>query len=115
MYLAVGVFDVIDQLTRDLNWSAFTFRRCTTEKVMFIILNVLDLTLSLVAINLGFKELNPLMAVLLGQTPVIVLLKLILPVTIAWVTPGRWLKPAIVVLLLILIWDIHQLIPFFLR
>jgi hypothetical protein len=104
---------VIDQLTQDLNWSAVTFRHCTAEKLAFIILNVLDLILTLVAVNLGFKELNPVMSVVLSQTPVTILLKLILPVTIAWVTPGRWLKPAIILLLLVLFWDIHELVLFF--
>ena len=70
--------------------------------------------MSLLAVNLGFKEMNPLMAVLLGQAPLTILLKLVLPVTIAWVTPGRWLKPAILVLLLVLLWDIHELVLYFL-
>jgi hypothetical protein len=52
------------------------------------------------------------MAALLSQPLLIILFKLILPILAAWATPGRWLRPAIILLALVLIWNIRGMILF---
>ena len=49
--------------------------------------------LSLLAFNLGFKELNPIMLVFLTQPIMLILIKFVLPLIIAWALPGKWLWP----------------------
>ena len=92
--------------------SSATFRQCTLEKVSFIALNQVDLILTLVAIHLGFDELNPFVDFMLGMPVLLVLVKLILPVAIAWLIPGRLLWPSIGLLALVAIWNLKELIAF---
>ena len=93
--------------------SSATFKQCTLEKVTFVVLNQVDLALTLVAINLGFDELNPLVNFLLGMPVLLVLVKLILPLLIAWLMPGRLLWPSIGLLILVAIWNFKELIAYF--
>ena len=93
--------------------SSATFKQCTLEKVSFVVLNQVDLVLTLVAINLGFDELNPLVNFLLEMPVLLVLFKLIIPVLIAWLIPGRLLWPSIGLLVLVAIWNLKELITFF--
>jgi fumarate reductase subunit C len=92
--------------------SSATFRQCTLEKVTFIVLNQVDLILTLVAIHLGFDELNPLVNFLLDVPVLLVIFKLVLPVAIAWLIPGRLLWPSIGLLALVAIWNLKELIAF---
>jgi uncharacterized membrane protein (DUF485 family) len=88
--------------------SSATFKRCTAEKVSFILLNQVDLTLTVLAIYLGFTELNPFMRYLI-QIPVLLLVvKLAIPLLIAWIMPGRLLLPSIALLALVIIWNIKE-------
>jgi len=93
--------------------SSATFKQCTLEKVSFVVLNQVDLVLTLVAINLGFDELNPLVNFLLEMPVLLVLFKLIIPVLIAWLIPGRLLWPSIGLLVLVAIWNLKELITYF--
>ncbi len=92
--------------------SSATFKRCTLEKVSFVVLNQVDLTLTLVAIHLGFDELNPFMGFLLDVPALLVLVKVILPLLIAWLMPGRLLWPSLAVLLAVAVWNIKELIAY---
>lgn len=93
--------------------SSATFKQCTLEKVSFVVLNQVDLALTLVAIHLGFDELNPLVNFLLDIPVLLVLFKLIIPVLIAWLMPGRLLWPSIGLLVLVAIWNLKELITYF--
>ena len=93
--------------------SSATFKQCTLEKVSFVVLNQVDLALTLVAIHLGFDELNPLVNFLLDIPALLVLFKLIIPVLIAWLMPGRLLWPSIGLLVLVAIWNLKELITYF--
>ena len=98
---------------RGLFSSAATFRKCTAEKVAFIVLGALDLLLTVVAMNLGLTEINPVMRLII-QIPVLILfVKLFVPVLIAWLMPGKLLIPSIVLLALVIIWNIKELVVFF--
>jgi hypothetical protein len=96
------------------NWldSAATFKKCTVSKVSFILLNQLDLTLTVLAISLGLVELNPLVRFLVEIPALLILVKLVIPVLIAWVMPGRLLLPSIALLFGVFIWNVKELIVF---
>jgi hypothetical protein len=93
--------------------SSATFKQCTLEKVSFVALNIVDLGLTLLAMHLGFDELNPLVNFMLDMPVLMVLVKLVLPVGIAWLMPGRLLWPSIGLLGLVAIWNLVELITFF--
>ncbi len=93
--------------------SSATFKQCTLEKVSFVVLNQVDVMLTLVAMHLGFDELNPLVNFLLEIPVLLVLVKLILPLLIAWLMPGRLLWPSIGLLVLVAIWNLKELIIYF--
>lgn len=93
--------------------SSATFKQCTLEKISFVVLNQVDLGLTLLAIHLGFEELNPLVNFMMDIPVLLILVKLILPVGIAWLMPGRLLWPSIGLLGLVAIWNLVELITFF--
>lgn len=90
--------------------SSATFKRCTTEKVSFIALNLVDLALTLVAMSLGFDELNPLVGFLLEMPALLIVAKIFLPLLFAWLIPGRLLWPPIAVLAAVAVWNVKELI-----
>ena len=93
--------------------SSATFKQCTLEKISFVVLNQVDLGLTLLAIHLGFEELNPLVNFMMDIPVLLILVKLILPVGIAWLMPGRLLWPSIGLLGLVAIWNLVELSTFF--
>jgi hypothetical protein len=95
--------------------SAATFKKYTREKVLFILLNEFDLTFTVVAVALGFTEINPLMRFLIGVPVLLIVFKLVIPVVIAWLVPGRLLWPAMVLMALVTIWNVKEIAIFFLR
>jgi hypothetical protein len=98
------------------NWfeASATFKKCTAEKASFILLSLFDLTLSVVAISQGFTEINPVMSFLIRLPALLILVKLAIPVLIAWLIPGRLLWPSIALLALVAIWNIKEIVVFFL-
>ena len=98
------------------NWweSAGTFRKCTTEKTSFILLCGFDLTLTVLAMYLGLAELNPFIRYLIQIPALLLVIKLAIPVLIAWLMPGRLLLPSIALLSLVVIWNIKELLVFLL-
>ena len=94
--------------------SSTTFKRCTTEKVSFILLSLFDLGLTILALSLGLWEINPVVRFLIKIPALLVVAKLVIPVLIAWVMPGRLLWPSIGALALVVIWNIKELVIFLL-
>jgi len=92
--------------------SAATFRSCTAEKVSFILLNQFDLTLTVLAIYLGFSELNPFLMRLVSIPALLLVFKLAIPILIAWLIPGKLLLPSIALLALVIIWNIKEILLF---
>jgi hypothetical protein len=93
--------------------SAVTFKKCTAEKLCFILLNFLDLGLTVFAVSSGLNELNPLMRHMLDVPYQLVLVKIGMPVLMAWLVPGKLLIPAAGLLAVIVGWDIRQLVIYF--
>ena len=94
--------------------SAATFRRCVPEKVSFVLLNQMDLMLTIFAIQLGLSELNPLLRHLVAVPPLLLTFKLAIPILIAWLAPGKLLLPSIILLSLVVSWNIKELLLFIL-
>ena len=99
-------------MTANLWDSSATFRRCTAEKASFVLLNQFDLTLTVLAIYLGLSELNPLIRQLVNIPILLLVIKLALPLLIAWLIPGKLLLPSIALLTLVIVWNIKELIIF---
>jgi hypothetical protein len=89
--------------------SAVTFKKCTLEKIAFILLNVIDLGLTLFAVSQGAHEINPLVNSVLNSPTQLLLMKIVLPVVFAWLVPGKLLIPAIAVLCFVTGWNIREL------
>ena len=92
--------------------SAATFKEDTAEKLAFIFLCLADMVLTLVAANLGFNEINLTVRLMLQIPLLLLLVKLVIPVFIAWVVPGKFLWPAIVLLALVVLWNAKELAVF---
>lgn len=92
--------------------SAATFNRGVAEKVSFVALQGLDVLLTLYAVSLGLSELNPLINSFLNAPVQFVLFKIISPIIIAWLVPGKLLLPAIAFIALVVCWDLKELLIF---
>jgi hypothetical protein len=90
--------------------SAATFRRGTAEKVSFVLLNQFDLVLTVLAMSLGVPELNPFIRYLVNIPVLLLVVKLAIPLLIAWLIPGKLLLPSVVLLALTIIWNIKELL-----
>ena len=90
--------------------SSATFKRCTAEKVSFIVLAEADFFLTVFAVFLGFYEMNPVVRFLFQVPALMIVVKGLLPVVIAWAIPGRLLWPSIGALGLVLIWNLKELL-----
>ena len=99
-------------MTANLWFSAATFRQCTAEKASFVLLNQFDLALTILAIYLGLTELNPLIRHLVNIPVLLLVVKLVIPLLIAWLIPGKLLLPSIAVLALAVIWNLKELVVF---
>lgn len=95
--------------------STATFKKCAVEKVSFIFLCLLDLVLTLAAMNLGIPEINPVIVYLIQIPALFLVVKFLMPVIIAWIIPGKLLLPSIGLLALVVIWNIKELVVFMIR
>ena len=95
--------------------SSATFKQCTAEKVAFIALAEADLLLTMVAVFAGFTELNPLVKFMLAVPALLIVVKGILPVVIAWAIPGRLLWPSIAALGVVFVLNVKELIVALIR
>ena len=99
-------------MTANLWVSTATFRRCIPEKVSFVLLNQVDLVLTVLAVSLGLSELNPLIRHLVAVPVLLLIVKVAIPLLIAWLTPGKFLIPAIILLSLVVSWNVKELLIF---
>ncbi len=97
-------------MTANLWGSAATFKQCIAEKISFVLLNQVDLVLTFVAISFGLNELNPLMRYLFAMPLLLLVVKFIIPLLIAWLAPGKLLLPSIVLLALFVAWNLKELV-----
>lgn len=93
--------------------TAATFRRGVLEKFSLILLIYLDLVLTLCAMSLGLSEQNPYMQILLENPLHLILVKAIVPIFIAWLSPAKLLIPSLGFMIFVIGWDVKELIIFF--
>ena len=99
-------------MTTGLFASSATFKKCAVEKISFIVLGILDLVLTVLAMKLGLSEINPLIKLALHLPLLILVIKFLIPVLIAWLLPGKLLIPSIILLALVIMWNIKELVYF---
>jgi len=79
-------------------------------KASYLLLQQIDLVLTVFAISIGLTEINPLMRSLLASPFLLVAAKLIIPLFIVWLVPGKFLIPAVGLLTLVVIWNVKELL-----
>ncbi|MDD5126688.1 MAG: DUF5658 family protein [Dehalococcoidales bacterium] len=79
-------------------------------KVSYLFLQQADLLLTLLAVSAGFSELNPVIANLINTPRELLLFKLVIPLVITLMVPGKLLVPAIALLSLVIGWNIKELL-----
>ena len=87
-------------------------RGCTWDlavKVSYILLHLFDLALTVLAVSLGLAELNPLMRDLLASPLQLIVIKLAIPLLIAWLVPSKLLIPGVLFLSLVIGWNAKEL------
>ena len=82
----------------------------TALKATFLIMQMADLTLTLVAARSGWIELNPLMRAQLDSLAVMAIVKFVIPGLVSWFVPGRLLIPAILLLCGVVGWNLREMI-----
>ncbi len=91
--------------------SVAQFKKGLSIKVAYVLLHQADILLTSFAVSAGFREFNPLIGLL--DTPArLLIFKLIIPLIIAWLVPARLLLPAILLLLLVIGFNLSQLLFF---
>jgi hypothetical protein len=100
-------------MIENLMASALTFRVATREKIAFIVLNWIDLSLTLFAMTIGANELNPVMRNMFTNPVYLYSAKLLIPTILAWVLPGKVLLPSIGLLVLVVAWNVKELVLFY--
>ena len=93
-----------------ISQSLGTFTRGTLFKASFLVLFYLDLLLTLVALDLGYIEMNSYMLRLLSRPPELLMVKGVTPVLVAWLVPAPLLLPAIGFMVAVSGWNIGQLL-----
>ncbi len=77
-----------------------------------MLLNQFDLALTVLAVSLGFFEINPLMRYLVTVPVLLLVVKSAVPLLIAWLVPGRFLLPSLILLGMVVVWNIRELCLF---
>lgn len=90
--------------------SAATFSRGTAEKASFVLLQQLDIILTIYGMHLGFYEVNPLVRGLLDSPVYLLLVKCVAPIFIAWALPGKLLLPLIAILFIVVGWNLKEML-----
>jgi len=79
-------------------------------KAAYLSLQLFDLGLTIVAMRLGYPELNPFMRASLASPYQLGIIKFGIPLLISWLVPGKLLIPAIVLIAGVVGWDIKELL-----
>lgn len=79
-------------------------------RLTYVVLQLADLMMTVLAANAGYEEMNPLMRGLLSSPMQLVTFKFIIPMAIAWLVPSKLLIPALVLLAAIIGLNIKELV-----
>jgi hypothetical protein len=89
------------------------FRKGLSLRVSYVALQLVDCLMTVLAVNAGFEELNPVMRGIIDSPVQLVTIKLVLPLAIAWLVPAKLLIPAMALLMVIIGLNIKELVLFF--
>ena len=89
--------------------SVAQWKKGLSIKVAYVLLHQADILMTNFAISAGFKELNPVIRGLLDTPVQLLVFKLIIPLIIAWLVPAKLLLPALVLLLVVIVFNLTQL------
>ena len=89
--------------------SVTEWKKGLSIKVAYVLLHQADILLTNFAISAGFKELNPVIRGLLDTPVQLLIFKLIIPLIIAWLVPAKLLLPALLLLLVVIVFNLTQL------
>ncbi len=90
-------------------FSLAEFKKGLSLRVAYMVLQLADLLMTYYAVNAGYEELNPIMRGFLDSPVQLVMLKLVVPLAIAWLVPARLLLPALALLLAVIGFNITEL------
>ena len=79
-------------------------------KLTYISLQLVDLGLTILAASSGYNELNPFIRGILDAPLQLFMVKLAIPALIALFIPGKFLIPGVLLLLLIVGWNVKELV-----
>ncbi len=87
----------------DIPLNLFTLRSPHTVLIRagYVLLQQMDLFMTMFALSRGAVELNPFMISLLDSPVKLILIKIVFPVLLAWVVPAKLLVPALGFILLV--------------
>jgi hypothetical protein len=86
------------------------FRRGLSLRVTYMALQLVDCLMTVLAVNGGYQELNPVMRGMLGSPLELVAFKVVVPLAIAWLVPAKLLIPALVLLLAVIGLNVRELL-----
>lgn len=78
-------------------------------KLSYVLLQQADILLTNFAMSAGLSELNPVIRGLLHAPVQLLLIKLVIPLIIAWLVPFKLLLPAMALLIVVIALDAAQL------
>ena len=79
-------------------------------KAAYVCLHQFDIVLTMTGLSLGAHELNPIMRGLLPLPAPLLAVKVLIPLVIAWLVPSKLLLPAMALLLVIIGWNVKELL-----
>lgn len=91
-------------------FSVAELKKGLSLRVAYVLLQQADLLLTKFAISSGFEELNPVIRGSLDTPAQLLLFKIIIPLIIACLVPAKLLLPALVLLLMVIAWNLKELI-----
>jgi hypothetical protein len=78
-------------------------------RVLYVLLQTMDLGMTLMAAYLGYAELNPFVHSVLASPFHMILIKILIPLFIVLLVPGKFLIPAVGLQLAIIGWNLKEL------
>ena len=75
----------------------------------YVLLQQTDLAITAYGLSRGFTELNPFMRSLLASPVQLIAVKVVFPLIIAWLVPGKYLLPGLLLFVLVNLLNVLQL------
>jgi hypothetical protein len=86
------------------------FRKGLSIRVTYIALQLIDCLMTVLAVNAGFDELNPVMRGMLDSAFQLIMFKIVIPLLLAWLVPSKLLIPAALGLLAVIGFNVKELL-----